>query len=131
MKYLSEISTVDNFSWSIANYEEGRDPTMSIMKITQTGVINHLQFKSKWTTLANAFLLSIIMLAALDLFLASIREDTLSNFTMYVLTDIILTVIVIIFSSDLIAKGRESLICFLAYMLFLWVCITILKLMFL
>jgi len=100
---------------------------MSIMKITQAGVNTRLQLKSKLTTLANTFLLSIIMLSALDLFLASIRDDTLSNFTMYILTDLMLTVITLIFSFDLIARGRDSVICFLAYMLFLWVCITILK----
>ena len=100
---------------------------MSIMKITRAGVNTRLQLKSKWTTIANTFLLSAILLSALDLFLASIRGDTLSNFIMYVLTDLTLTVITLIFSLDLIAKGRESVICFLAYMLFLWVCITILK----
>ena len=100
---------------------------MSIMKITQAGVNNRLQLKSKWTTLSNTLLLSIIMLSSLDLFLASIRGDTLSNFTRYVLTDLSLTVIALIFSFDLIAKGRESVKCFLAYMLFLWVCITIFK----
>ena len=100
---------------------------MSIMKISQAGVNNRFQLKSKWMTLANTFLLSIIMLSTLDLFLASIRGDTLSNFTKYILTDLTLTVIALIFSYDLIAEGRESVICFLAYMLFLWVCITILK----
>lgn len=100
---------------------------MSIMKITHAGVNNKLLLKSKWTRLANTLLLSIIMLSTLDLFLASIRDDTLSNFTMYVLTDLTLTLIALIFSFDLIAKGRESVTCFLAYMLFLWVCITILK----
>ena len=100
---------------------------MSIMKMTQTGVNNRLQLMSKWRPLANTFLLSIIMLSTLDLCLASMREDTLSNFTMYILTDLALTVIALIFASDLIAKGRESVICFLGYMFFLWVCITILK----
>ena len=100
---------------------------MSIMKINQSAVNDRFPSKSKWTTLANTLLLSIIMLSALDLFLASIRNDTLSNFTTFVLTDLALTLIALIFSYDLLAKGRESVICFLAYMLFLWVCITILK----
>lgn len=110
-----------------ANDEEGRDPIMSIMKVTQSGVNNRLQLKSKWATLANTLLFSIIMLSALDLFLASIRDDSLSRFTMNVLIDLMLTVIALIFSIDLVAKGKESIVCFLAYMLFLWTCITILK----
>lgn len=100
---------------------------MSIMKISQAGVLNRLQLKSKWMILANTFLLSFIMLSAFDLFLASIRGDTLSNFTRYILTDLTLTVIALIFSHDLLDEGRESIICFLAYMLFLWVCLIILK----
>lgn len=100
---------------------------MSIMEITQSGVNNRLPLKSKWTTLSNTLLLSIIMLSSLDLSLASIRNDTLSNFTKYVLTDLTLIVIVLIFSFNLIAKGREGVKCFLAYILFLWICITILK----
>lgn len=104
---------------------------MSIMKITQAGVKNRQQLNSKRTTLANTLLLSIIMLSSLDLFFATLRQDTLSNFTMYVLTDLILTVIALIFSFDLLAKGRDSVISFLAYMLFLWICVTILKTVFL
>ena len=112
-------------------YEEGRDLTMSIMKITQAGVNSQQQLKSKWTTLANTLLLSVFMLSALDLFLASIRNDTLSNFTMYVLSDLMLTLIALIFSVDLIAKVRDFAHSFLAYMMFLWICVSILKIVFL
>ena len=121
------MNTLNKSCEVLTNDEEGRGPIMSIMKITQSGVNNRQQLKSKWTTLANILLLSIIMLSALDLFLASVRDDSLSNFTMYVLIDLMLTVLALIFSIDLVAKGKESIVCFLVYMLFLWTCITILK----
>lgn len=103
---------------------------MSVMRSTHSGV-NRLVVKSKSSTFTIALLLSILMLATLDLFLASIRNDTLSNFTLYVLADLLLTLVALFLSSDLMAKGRESVSCFLAYMLFLWVCMTILKSVFL
>ncbi len=104
---------------------------MSIMKITQAGVKNRQQINLKWATFANTLLLSIIMLSTLDLFFATLRNDSLANFTMYVFTDLMLTLIAVIFSFDLLAKGRDSIISFLAYMLFLWICVTILKTVFL
>lgn len=104
---------------------------MSIMKITPAGVKNRQQIYLKWTALTNTLLLSIIMLSTLDLLFATLRNDSLSNFTLYVLTDLVLTVIALIFSFDLLAKGRDSIISFLAYMLFLWICVTILKTVFL
>jgi len=100
---------------------------MSIMKITQAGVTNRQKINLKWTIFANTLLLSIIMLSTLDLFFATLRNDSLANFTMYVLTDLMLTLIALIFSLDLLAKGSDSVKTFLAYMLFLWICVTILK----
>jgi len=100
---------------------------MSVMRSTQSGVNNRLVVKSKSSTFTIALLLSIIMLSILDLLLASIRNDTLSNFTMYVIADLLLSLVALIFSFDLMAKGRESISCFLAYTLFLWACMTILK----
>ncbi|SHI14456.1 hypothetical protein SAMN02746098_02671 [Desulfosporosinus lacus DSM 15449] len=88
--------------------------------------------KSKLTLLANTFLISVSVLSALDLLVAHYSGDSIANYTISVLVDLILTVIGIIFCSDLIAnKHEDSIICFLAYMVFLWICTTVLKLVFL
>lgn len=88
--------------------------------------------RTKTVILTNTFLTSVLMLSTLDLIVAVIRNDSLSNYTMFVVTNLALTVLGLIISSDLIAENDcESVKCFLAYMLFLWMCITILKLLFL
>lgn len=88
--------------------------------------------KSKLTLIANTFLISVSVLSALDLLVAYYSGDSIANYTISVLVDLILTVIGIIFCSDLIAnKHEDSIICFLAYMIFLWLCTTVLKLVFL
>ena len=87
---------------------------------------------SKLMTLTNTFLTSVLMLSALDLIIAFLRNDSLSNYTMFVISNLGLTALGLMISSDLIAENdRESVKCFLAYMLFLWACITVVKLIFL
>ena len=109
-----------------------KETILSILKISHLGVTTNPETRSKWTILANTLLFSVFMLSALDLLVASIRGDSIFNYTMFVLSDLALTVLGLIFTSDLIiAKGRELVTCFLGYMLFLWTCITILKLVFL
>lgn len=108
---------------------------MSISRVSLSSLTSEPVTKlkrSKSITLTNTFLTSVFMLSALDLIVAFIRSDSLSNYTMFVIMDLALTALGLIISSDLIAENdRESVKCFLAYMLFLWVCITVVKFMFL
>lgn len=107
---------------------------MSISKVSLGNLNQNVgsRTKPKWTSLANTFLLSVFLLSTLDLLLAYVRGDSLGNYTRSVLVDLTLTVFGLIFCSDLIKKqDQESIICFLAYLLFLWICITLLKLVFL
>lgn len=88
--------------------------------------------KAKLVLLANTFLTSVSVLSALDLFVAYFRGDSIVNYTISVLVDLALTVLGLIFCSDLIQdRHKDSFVCFLAYMVFLWVCTTVLKLVFL
>jgi hypothetical protein len=107
---------------------------MSISKVSLSGLTSEPVTKlkrSKSITLTNTFLTSVLMLSALDLIVAFFRNDSLSNYIMFVLSDLVLTALGLIVSSDLIPEyDRESVKCFLAYMLFLWVCITVVKLIF-
>lgn len=106
---------------------------MSISKVNLFGLNENTESgtRSKWITLANTFLISVLLLSALDLLVAFIRSDTISNYTISVLVDLTLTVLGLIFCSDLIVdQDQDSVTCFLAYMIFLWVCITVLKLVF-
>lgn len=104
---------------------------MSILKITPIELNNKSAVGTKWSALTNAFLMSMLMLSALDLLLTSFRGDSLSKFTSFVITDLTLTLIVIFMSSDhIVDKKRGAITCFLGYMFFLWVCITVLKLVF-
>lgn len=105
---------------------------MSISKIsliTNTKVSIPPQFKLKRTTLITAFVLSVFFLSELDLFFALITGTSLSNYAMYVLTDLMLTVIGIVTCSDLVvSRGRGSVKRFLAYMVLAWICITLIRL---
>jgi len=106
---------------------------MSISKLSLYGMNENAESKTtpKRTLLANTFLISVSILSALDLLIGYISGDSLANYTISVLVDITLTVLGLIFCSDIIkTKDQESIICFLAYMVFLWICITVLKLVF-
>ena len=107
---------------------------MSISKASMFGLNakTELRTKSKLTLLANTFLTSLSVLSALDLMVAYVRGDSIASYTISVLVDLTLTVLGIIFCSDLIGGEQEdSITCFLAYMIFLWICTTVLKLVFL
>lgn len=102
---------------------------MSILKLSSIEVYSRNEAKAKQTIFVNVFLITIVMLSALDLLVASIRGDSLAIYTKFVLTDLILTVFGLIFCSDLlIQKRRKQLSYYLSYMLFLWSCLTIIKL---
>lgn len=108
---------------------------MSISKISLSGLtsvpVTSLK-RSKSVTLTNTFLTSVLSLSALDLIVAFVRNDSLSNYIMFVITNLAITAIGLLISSDLIAENdSESVKCFLAYMVFLWACITVVKLIFL
>lgn len=101
---------------------------MSILKLSSIEAYSRSEAKAKQTIFINVFLITIVMLSALDLLVASIRGDSLASYTKFVLIDLILTVLGLVFCSDLlIQKRRKLLSCFLSYMLFLWTCLTIIK----
>lgn len=51
---------------------------------------------------------------------------------MFVISNLAITTLGLLISSDLITENdSESVRCFLAYMVFLWACITVVKLIFL
>lgn len=108
---------------------------MSISKVCLSGLTSEPETRlrnPKSITLTNTFLTSVLMLSALDLILAFLRNDSLSNYIMFVISNLAFTGTGLVISSDLIAENdRESVKCFLAYMLFLWVCFTVVKLIFL
>ena len=107
---------------------------MSISKVSLIGLneTSVLGRKSKWPTHFITLLTTVSILSALDLLFALIIGDSLSNYTKSVIVDLTLSVLGLRFCSDLIFdKDQDSITCFLAYMVFLWVCITILKLVFL
>ncbi|WP_407313023.1 hypothetical protein [Desulfosporosinus sp. SB140] len=102
---------------------------MSILKLSSAEVHSRGHHKVKQGIFINVFLITTIMLCALDLLVASIRGDSLASYTKYVLIDLILTVVSLFFCSDLIIKKeRKVLSFFLSYMLFLWSCLAIIKL---
>ena len=108
---------------------------MSISKISLSGLtsepVTSLK-RSKSVTLTNTFFTSVLSLSALDLIVAFIRNDSLSNYIMFVISNLAITTLGLLISSDLIAENdSESVKCFLAYMVFLWACITVVKLIFL
>ncbi|AFQ44169.1 hypothetical protein [Desulfosporosinus meridiei] len=85
----------------------------------------------KWSVLANTFLITMSILTALDLMLAYLSGDTLVNYTISVLMDLTISGLGLVFCRDLVTnRDQESRICFLAYMVFLWTCISVLKLVF-
>lgn len=85
--------------------------------------------KSKSITLANTFLTSVGMLSVLDLIVAFLRSDSISNYAIFVTFNLMMTLLGLFITSDLIkVQDRESVKCFLAYMFFLWVCLTVVKL---
>ncbi len=101
---------------------------MSISRIGSLGVTVNPETRTKWTTLITTLSLSIVMLSLLDLIALCIRYDSLSNYTMYVLTNAMLTVVGLITCSDLVvAKGSKSVKSFLGYMLLSWTCITLIR----
>lgn len=107
--------------------------SMSISKVSLSGLTKpELRVKRlKSVTLSNTFLTSVLMLSALDLIVSVIRNDSLSTYSMFVILNLVLTALGLVVASDLIVENdRESVKCFLAYMLFLWMCSTILKLLF-
>ncbi len=107
---------------------------MSILKMRLSNLNENVEFetRSKWTTHVITFLTTVCILSALDLMLAFIRGDSLSNYTMSIVFDLTLSILGLIACSDLIRNNdQDSIYCFLAYMIFLWICITALKLVFL
>lgn len=102
---------------------------MSISRISSTGVNVNPETRSIWTTLITTLSLSVFMLSVLDLIAVYIRYASLSNYTMYVLTNVMLTAVGLITCSDLVvAKGSKSVKSFLGYMLLSWTCITLIRL---
>lgn len=103
---------------------------MSVLKLSSSSeMYSQREPKAQKTIVINVFLITILMLSALDLLVATIGGDSLSGYTKFVLSDLILTLLGLFFCSDLlIQKGRMLLSYFLSYMLFLWSCLTIIKL---
>ena len=102
---------------------------MSISRISSTEVTLNVETRSKWTMLITALSLSVVILSVLDLIAVYIRYNSLSNYTMYVLTNVTLTSVGLITCSDLVvAKGSKSVKSFLGYMLLAWTCITLMRL---
>lgn len=109
---------------------------MSISKVGLYGLSKKAdtrgRSKSKWTTTFIALITTVFLLSSLDLLLAFIREDSLFSYTRSIIVDLVLSTLGLILCSDLIVdEDQDSVTCFLAYMVFLWVCITVLKLVFL
>ena len=102
---------------------------MSILKLSFSEMNSRPKARANRMTSLNVFLITIAVLAALDLVLASLRGDSLAIYSEAMLCDLILTGLGLYICSDLIARnGQKFLSCFLAYMLFLWSCFTIIKL---
>ncbi|AET68360.1 hypothetical protein Desor_2822 [Desulfosporosinus orientis DSM 765] len=88
-------------------------------------------FEQKAAILLTTFLNSVWIMSVFDLLLAYIRNDSLVHYTMSVLLNLVLTILGLIVCSDLIlAKKQDFRTSFLAYMIFLWVCMAVLKLVF-
>ncbi|KGK89006.1 hypothetical protein DP73_11520 [Desulfosporosinus sp. HMP52] len=104
---------------------------VSRVGLGEFGKRSSLRGTQKWPVLANVFLISMSILASLDLILAYLSGDTLVNYTISVLMDLSISGLGLVFCRDLLtSKDQESRICFLAYMVFLWTCISVLKLIF-
>jgi len=87
--------------------------------------------RQKSLTVTNLFLTTVLLLSALDLLVAFLRNDSLSNYIMFVVSNFMFTAIGLLVTMDLIEhNNREAVKCFLAYMLFLWACSTVVKLLF-
>ena len=107
---------------------------MSISKVGLYGLKENtkIETKSKWVTQFTTLFTTVSILSVLDLLIALIRGDSLSGYTMSVLLDLTLSVLGLVICNDLIVdKDQDSVTCFYAYMAFLWVCITVLRLVFL
>ncbi|MGC7873027.1 hypothetical protein ACPUYX_16050 [Desulfosporosinus sp. SYSU MS00001] len=102
---------------------------MSIVKVSASEMNSRIELKVKQTILINVFLMTIVILAALDLVVTLFRGDSLAVYTKFLLVDFILSVFGVVFCSDLlIQQGQKFLGYFYSYMLFLWSCLTIIKL---
>jgi hypothetical protein len=102
---------------------------MSIIKLSSSQAHSPNDSKVRQAVFINMVLITIVLLAALDLLVTSLRGDSLAIYTKFVLSDLILTVVGLMFCSDLIVqKGQKVLSYFLSYMIFLWTCLTIIKL---
>lgn len=86
---------------------------MSILKVSSSNINSPIALRAKPTVLINVFLMTMFILAALDLLVASLRGDSLAIYTMFLFLDLILTIIGIVFCSDLLIRRSQKLIsCF-------------------
>lgn len=84
--------------------------------------------KSNVATYFITYITAVSLLAAFDLILSFVRESSVSAYALSVIFDLTLSALGLTFCSDLIKdKDPDSITCFLAYMIFLWLCITVLK----
>jgi hypothetical protein len=105
---------------------------MSILKVNLSEIHSQSSSTVKQTIFINMALVTILMLSSLDLLVASFRGDSLAIYTKFVFSDLILTVLGLIFCSDLIIqKGQKLFSYYFSYMIFLWSCLTIIKLVYL
>jgi len=107
---------------------------MSISKLGLYGLCEKAETrtKSRWATPLIVLITTVSLLSALDLLIALIREDSLAAYTRSILGNLAISVLGCIFCSDLIVEeDRDTVTCFIAYMVFLWICLTVLKIVFL